>query len=188
MMKARNYFLSIWTIIDPIYFRLTRLVYIVSEKDSNNVFRVRLTKYKGRCVTLSDGTFIGKNDILLKIHLHNVRLLRELSGTKAEIAKGRHIFNRVKSSLPDLAIYLQNHPERDRVKGIIGITMLTKGCGRLGFETHPIKNGLYRFMKQIVFVSMYSIAVCQFSTKKMVGQPKYLFMSQKQLFERYLVK
>lgn len=67
--------LNLWGWIDPIYFRFTRLDYVENHLGKRTIMRVRLTKYKGREITLSDGTVIHKNDLLLKIHLHNIKLL-----------------------------------------------------------------------------------------------------------------
>ncbi len=77
----RSCLLSIWYLLDPLYFFFTRLTLI--DKRQSNVFRVRLTRYKGKDVILSDGTRIKKNDVLVKIHLHNVKLLKELRLLKA---------------------------------------------------------------------------------------------------------
>lgn len=79
-----------------------------------------------------------KNDTLLKIHLHNVVLLREVFSIANEIKKGRIIHDKVRRSLPGLADYLHYHPKYPEIKGVIGITMLSKGSERLGFEVMPI--------------------------------------------------
>jgi hypothetical protein len=102
----RNYLLSFWNIHDP----------------------VRLTKYKGKDVLLSDGTLIKKNDKLVKIHLHNVRLLSELKSVPCSVKKGRVIFRKIHMSMPLLSEYIHNHKQRNEIKGAIGITMLYKGA------------------------------------------------------------
>ena len=81
----RSCLLSIWYLLDPLYFFFTRLTLI--DKRQSNVFRVRLTRYKGKEVILSDGTRI-KNDVLVKIHLHNVKLLKELQPIESAVRRG----------------------------------------------------------------------------------------------------
>nr|WP_309143495.1 hypothetical protein [Bacillus sp. V3B] len=96
----RGYLISIWSLIDPLYYFCTRLIYLPSEEKEGNIFRIRLTKYKGRKIVLSDGTQINKNDTLVKIHLHNVRLSKELKDVKSEIKKAKMIYRYVQKSLP----------------------------------------------------------------------------------------
>lgn len=188
MLKMRLYFLSIWSILDPIYYLFTRLTYLEDSNKNRNVFRIRLTRYRGADVVLSDGTYVKKNDLLIKIHLHNVRLMKEMHNLESETKKGRLIFTHVRSGLPSLAEYIQNHPDYNEIKGIVGITMLHKGCNRLGFETFPIKNRLYKLIKQIVFIPMYCLSVAQISSKSLKRPPKYLFMSKEILINQYLQK
>lgn len=184
LARMKSYVISIWTILDPIYYFFTRLTYV--DNTSSNILRVRLTRYKGKPCTLADGTRISRNDLLIKIHLHNVTLLREIIGLEGETTKARMIYHQVKKSLPSLASYLYNHPQESDIKGIIGITALNKGCRRLGFEPVSISNRIYLLFKQVVFIPMYCISVSNLTRKNLRRPPKYLFMSKSKLYELYL--
>lgn len=185
----RSCFLSIWNIIDPIYYFFTRLTYVQCENNRNSIFRVRITRYRGGDFILSDGTIIKTNDKLIKIHLHNAKLLRDLNKLKCEVRRGRYIFHNVMESLPGLAEYIEDHPRKDELKGIIGITSLHRGCNRLGFETCEIKSRVYRLLKKASFILIFFIASSTFSKKTYKKQePKYLFMSINTLTNRYLSK
>ena len=182
--KARQCVLAVWGAFDPIYYACSRLEYVGDTwKGCQPIFRVRATRYKGREVVLSDGTKIQKNDLLLKIHLHNVRLIRELLHLDSEIKKGRYIYEQVKEGLPYIANYLRNHEQCSEIKGIIGITMLNKGCERLGFETFSIVNPFYKWFKTIVMITM--IIVSQLRFYSIRRPPKYLFMSKDKLLTLY---
>ena len=61
-------------------------------------------------MVLSVGTQINKNDTLVKIHLHNVRLLKEIKNMNSKLKKAKVIFNYVKRSLPGIDLYIQNQP------------------------------------------------------------------------------
>jgi hypothetical protein len=183
--KMRLYFLTIWSILDPIYYSLTRLKYVIDESNHRHIFRVRLTRYKGRNVILSDGTIIQKNDLLIKIHLHNIRLLKDVYQLTSDIKKARYIYEQVKKGLPHLANYIQSHPKSEEIKGIIGITMLHKGCNRLGFETIPIQNKWYCMFKQIVFFPIQYLSSNHLRMDDMIRLPKYLFMSKSKLLKQY---
>jgi len=185
LVRMKLYAISIWALLDPVYYLFTRLRYIDRHQ---SIFRVRLTNYKGFPVTLSDGTTIKKNDKLIKIHLHNIRIIKEMYGVKSETAKGRIIYNKVKEGLPGVAEFINNHPKRDEIKGLIGITMLNKGCRRLGFDDFSLKNRYYRFVKQMVFIPMYCLTVSNISKTSLKRNPKYLFMSKDCLMTKYLKK
>jgi len=152
-MLIRNYFITTWNLIDPIYYRFSRLEYILDEEGKRTLIRVRLTKYKGKRVVLADGTIISKNDILLKIHLHNVKLLKRIQGGN-KLKQGLFIFRNVRDTLPYIASYIQKHEYANDIKGLIGITNLCKGCTRLGFETESIQNRYYKLFKEVSFLQL----------------------------------
>ncbi|WP_174733157.1 YkoP family protein [Mesobacillus harenae] len=178
--------LSVWHLIDPLYYWFTRLQYIEASNKKKAVFRVRLTKYKGRDIILSDGTSIAKNDVLVKVHLHNVRLLSELMKTENSLTKGKIIIKQVLESMPLLADYITSHPKEQNIKGVIGITMINKGVKRLGFETFEPANSLYKTVKwltqlPILFLSSSNSSLTNLSKQR----PIYLLMSKEQLIDRY---
>lgn len=180
----KDYLISIWGLIDPLYYHCTRLTYLPPIED--NIFRVRLTKYKGRNIALSDGKQINKNDTLVKIHLHNVRLLKEFKNVNSEIKKAKMTYSYVKRSLPAIDLYIQNHPHSSEIKGIIGITTLNKGCERLGFEVFNISHPIYKWFKQIAFLPIEKI-----SRRNSIlyilkhHKPSYLLMSRDKLSNLY---
>ncbi len=183
MGRLRYCFFKFWCLLDPIYYLCSRLEYVRDKENNRDIFRVRLTKYKGRQIILSDGTKIKKNDLLLKIHLHNVYLMKELNRFKSEIQKGRYIYSKTEKGLPNIVQYLRNHSQFHNVKGIIGITILNKGSERLGFETFAIQNPFYKWYKLLTFTPMYLIIQYCFDSLK--RPPKYLMMSKEKLLKLY---
>ncbi len=183
----KGYLLTVWSLIDPFYFYFSRLTYPPFVDKKENILRIRLTKYKGREVTLSDGTRIKKNDILVKIHLHNVRLLKELRGVKSELNKTKMILNYVRSSLPGVESFIRMNPHTQEIKGILGITSRAKGSERLGFEVFDIMHPVYRWFKTFAFLPISYVSSRGIGLKELVKfhKPKYLFMSAKKLTELY---
>lgn len=175
--------LFLWDIIDPIYFHFTRLEYVENHLGKRTIMRVRLTKYKGRKVMLSDGTVINKNDILLKIHLHNIRILKEIQNCDSEVKRALIVYKNVQESLPAIAHYIHRKGYVHEIKGIIGITFLHKGCRRLGFETHTIQSKSYKLFKQATLLPIHFLA--SKTWKKQIPTPMYLFMSKDKLLHRY---
>lgn len=135
---------------------------------------------------LSDGTCIKKNDLLIKIHLHNIRLLKEMMGMDDQFLKAFYVYKKVRESMPDLSLYLSQHPQYDHIKGIIGITMLDKGYKRLGFEAVPVSSKAYLLLKGISQYPIYFLFNPTSLNRKQIF-PHYLFMSKEMIRNRYSV-
>jgi len=179
--------LFLWNLLDPIYYAFTRLKYLDGNADGkrDNIFRVRLMRYRGRPITLADGTTVRKGDVLVKIHLHNVRLMKKLFAVNSAIAKGRLIARFVSESLPGLADYVRNHPRGDRIRAVVGITMINRGCRQLGFEPFSPVSRLYKFYKRLTLLPIYWLAAERPMESFRKQAPTYLFMSKETLFEKY---
>jgi hypothetical protein len=183
----KGFLISIWNFFDPFYYFFSNLTYLPCERKEGNILRIKLTKYKGREIVLLDGTQIKKNDTLVKIHLHNVRLLKELKNIKSEIKRAKMIYRYVQKSLPEIEIYIRDYCYSDTIKGIIGITSLNKGSERLGFETFDISHPIYKWFKQFAFLPIGILSSTNSSILHIfkTQQPKYLFMSTKKLSNLY---
>ncbi|MCF6095205.1 hypothetical protein L1765_14675 [Microaerobacter geothermalis] len=181
--------LAAWGILDQIYYLCNRLEY-VSQKD--NIFRVRLLKYRGPNLTLSDGTVIRSNDSLLKIHLHNQRLMKEMLSIKDGNQRAFYVYKQVKQSMPGLAQYLDQHIHSHVIKGIVGISILHRGAARLGFDVQEITNEWYKRYKLMYMKPM--LILChpegrlRWTKRKDELVPKYIVMSKELLFNKYLTR
>lgn len=185
-MLVRLVILSIWKFFDPFYFSLTRLQYLCPERKNEGVLRVRLIKYKGKNVTLSDGKMICKNDFLIKIHLHNIKLLHEFAKINNEILKSRGVFKQVLDSMPLLASFIQNHPEESKIKGILGVTLINKGFRPLGFECVAPDSKLYCWFKKTSQLPIYLLSWSRVSIANIKKhKPVYLMMSKDRLLSKY---
>lgn len=183
----KGYVLSIWSLIDPIYYFCTRLTIPPYEGIEGNIFRIRLTRYKGRNIVLSDGTQVNKNDTLVKIHLHNVRIMKEFRNTKSELKKAKIIYRNIQKSLPGVELYIRNSCCSHEIKGIIGITLLNKGYERLGFEIFGISNPIYKWFKWLSFLPIEILFTQKNSFWHIFKhrKPNYLLMSTNKLSKMY---
>jgi hypothetical protein len=175
----------IWSRWDPVYYALSNLKRIEQQGSGLNVFRVRLVRYKGKNVKLSDGTCICKNDLLLRIHLHNVLLLSEMRHEKNDIIRGRLLYRFIRNSLPGLAHYMQQHPNLKEIKAVIGVTLLNRGSSTLGFETVPISNRLYKLYKWLCMLPIYFLFTERPFRMLKRHTPACLFMTKQKLLGRY---
>lgn len=185
-MSMRTFFLKTWNALDPIYSAFIRLQPLVPASQEDIIFRIRLTKFNGKNVLLSDGTEIHKNDVLIKIHLYNIKLLYNHSHIKNELVKGKMMYKKARHSMPYLADFIKNHPKESEIKGIIGITTINNGFHLLGFESHYPSNKLYAYFKKIFQMPIYLLSN---SKQSMVDFKKrktaYLLMSKEQLYKKY---
>ncbi|MED4403063.1 YkoP family protein [Metabacillus fastidiosus] len=185
-MFIRSYFLSVWKFFDPLYFFITRLENVKCRYKKDIVFRVRLMKYRGKSVMLSDGTLVETNDIFLKIHLYNVALLKDVALVKNPLKRGRIVYKKVKNSMPLLVQYIDSLPKRKNIKGIIGITMINKGVNQLGFEQFPIENKFYILFKKIGQLPIYFLSSSSIHPRNIINlKPSYLIMSKEKLYKMY---
>ncbi len=186
-MILKGLFYYFWGFLDLFYYYSTRLTSLAKQyANQQNVLRVRTTTYKGYDVVLSDGTEIKHNDVLIKIHLHNVRVLKEMKRLKSELQKGKWLYRSVERSLPEVALFIKEHEKYNEIKGIIGITMIDRVSQRLGFETMEISNSFYRWFKWFLQFPILFLSTSNRSLKTALDeQPNYLFMSKEMLFEKY---
>lgn len=187
-MRVRFYLLSIWCLMDPLYYAFTRLTYPETNR-KDRVFRVRLATYKGPEVVLADGVKICKNDLVLKIHLHNVQLLKEMYRIENDFMKGSFLYHRIKNTMPALAAYINKHDQKEDIKGVIGITMLNRSSERLGFQAIDIMNRYYLALKYVTALPIYLLS-SRHPIKKWRKKPvpKFLFMSKEKLLKTYAPK
>ncbi len=177
-----------WSILDNLYYYCSRLQLV--DLKEQNVFRVRLLTYRGPSISLEDGTVISPSDLLLKIHLHNCLLMKEMEHIQNDVKRAFYVYHRVEQSLPGLARYLASHPQQKEIKAVIGITVLTRGVKPLGFETIDIANPVYRTLKELFLIPMFIVLhpngkwKC---LKKGHLTPKYLMMSKERLLDKYFI-
>lgn len=144
-MKGEEYLvnaglLELWRIWDFIYQHITRLEYV--DKENENIFRVVFCKYRGPKLVTRDGVEINHGDKIVKLHIHNWRLTKSLKGIKNEARLGIKTLKIVRGSLPELAIYIDNHPDGKDVKAIVGTTFLHRGVDKLGFDVKKVPDSL----------------------------------------------
>lgn len=78
-------------------------------------------------------------------------------------------------SLPEVARFLKEHKKCNEIKGIVGITSLTRRSDKLGFETRKISNGIYRKLKWLLQLPILYLSSSDPSIKAFLKQqPHYL--------------
>src|SRR5690606_11466412 len=73
----------------------------------------------------------------------------------------------------------------DKIQGILGITLLNRGCRSLGFDLIPLSNKWFIAYKWITFLPIHFLSVHQPIKSLKKHQPVYLYMSKEMLTTRY---
>lgn len=177
--------LPLWGLVDQIYYQFNRLQLI--DIEDQNVFRVRLSTYRGTPLALKSGEVIQSGDLVLKIHLYNYQLMKQMCHLESDIRRALYVYEAVEHSLPGLAKYLNDHPRANEIKAVLGITVLNRGIKKLGFESFELNNRLYRAWKKTYMIPMYCLCHGQWSLPSLQKlEPKFVVMSRAQLLERFL--
>lgn len=113
--------------------------------------------------------------MLVKIHLHNVKLLKELQPIESAVRRGIMLYQKVYQSMPHLADYINRHKRKDEIKGVVGITMLHKGAARLGFDVIKPSSGCYRLFKKAAIFRFYTLLQNSSPSKTFLTPVIYLF-------------
>lgn len=183
---VRVIFLQMWGAWDWLYYRFNRMQY-VSKKE--NIFRIVRKTYKGPPLQTKTGEWITTGDVILKIHLHNYALAKEVLHRRSEISLALFLKNYIHQSLIGLSKHIRELPEGSHIKGIIGTSMLNRGAERFGFQVHEVNHSIYFWFKGYLYKFIYLVVhPYGFHYLKKHGgrlRSKHLVMSINELFELY---
>lgn len=140
--------LALWALWDWIYFHCNRMQFVSKE---DNLFRVVRKTYKGLPLKTDDGTVIFPGDEIIKIHLYNYRIAQDIKRFPSELAYIYHFKRALLSSLQGLCAHILTLPNHDRIKGIMGTTMLNRGADRLGFTLCEVRPTCLSRAKDLLF-------------------------------------
>lgn len=180
-------FLQMWGVWDWIYYSFNRMQY-VSKKQ--NIFRIVRKTYKGPPLQTKTGEWITTGDCIIKIHLHNYELAKEVLNRPSEISLALYLKNYIHQSLIGLSKHISELPERNHIKGIIGTSMLNRGAERFGFRVHDVNQSIYFWFKGYLYKFIYLVVhpYGYHYLQKHGGRlkSKHLVMSINELMDLYL--
>lgn len=178
--------LKLWGFWDYLYQRCTRLKYI---EKGNNIFRIVVLRYRGEPLFTSDDQVIQSGDLILKIHIHNYYFASLCKGVKDELRLALLLRRHIMLSLPQLAAYLATMEKRERIKGIVGTTMLHKGVQPLGFSISDVPmNWFFRYKRwylRLMLRMIHPDGKRRVQTWDHDMPLKRVYMSKDQLLSRY---
>ena len=192
--KAQMSFLKrivvfLWLLWEKAFHVLFRLE-TVSPKDPMLHFRAR--PYRGKTVTMDDGTRLEKGDQVLELHFDNKKLFHIGSRSRSEMQLAIQMIRAVQKDLPTLANMVLERPEYMDVKGLYGVTMLSRGPEQFGFHVQDLPPGLFASSTRIYLKILLSVIHPKGQSRLREGsqmlEPKMLMMPVDVLINRYAEK
>lgn len=137
----------------------------------------------------SDERIIQDGDFILKIHIHNYYFASLCRGVQDELRVALLLRRHILQSLPKLAAFLEAMEEREKIKGIVGTTMLHKGVVPLGFSISDVPmNWFFRYKRwylRLMLRLVHPDGKRRLQTWKQDMPLKRVYMSKEMLLARY---
>ncbi|GAA0380288.1 YkoP family protein [Bacillus horti] len=180
--------LTFWGIWDWIYFQLNRMEYV---SKADNLFRIVRKTYKGPDLQTQTGKWITKGDQILKLHLYNYRLAKELHQNPNR-SLAIYLKRNIEHSLFGLSVFTQQLPEKDQIKGIIGTSLLNRGAERFGFRTYDVEKSFYfsikHYLYKVICLLVHPDGTLFLKRHGKRLKSKHMIMSLDELTERYMLE
>lgn len=183
----KPFILFLWGIWDGLYFTFNRMKYV---SKNENLFRIVRKVYRGPSLQTISGHWIHAGDEIIKIHLYNYRLAKEMYRYPKDKSPAIYLKRNIQSSLAGLGSYVEQLPNRERIKGIVGTSLLNRGAERLGFTTYDVETTPYFMIKQYLYKFIYLLVhpsgLAYIKTHGKRLKSKHLVMSAHELLNLYV--
>ena len=152
------------------------------------ILRVRVTRYRGRPLTLGDGTPIRPGDCIADFHLDNGRMAALHEGGRRSRWAGLAFRRAFQASLQALARQALAAPRYDAVWAFTTTTIFHEGTDLMGFEIRPLRS---RFGARVVAAYQRSLIAHfhplgkQRPGRRRYGEARRIWISREALIRRY---
>lgn len=146
--------LCLWGLWDWLYFHCNRMEYV---SKGDNIFRVVRKTYKGPPLITNSGQWICPGDEIIKIHLYNYQLAKEILNFSSDVAYVLYLRKGIQRSMQGLSAYIIDLPDYERIKAIMGTSMLNRGAERFGFYKHGVEDTWYYRLKAYLYKFIYML-------------------------------
>ncbi|WP_068615915.1 polysaccharide deacetylase family protein [Paenibacillus tuaregi] len=130
----------LWLLWEKIF----HLVFQLETTNSKDpVFHFRLRTYHGEPVEMKDGNTLESGDQIVELHFDNKKLYEIGSRAKSSMHIAIQMIRSVEKTLPELAKYIQEHPEMMNAKALYGVSLINRGPEQFGFTVKDLPKGLF---------------------------------------------
>ncbi|ANS75426.1 xylanase deacetylase [Paenibacillus yonginensis] len=136
----KRFIVSLWLLWEKLFHVMFHLQ---TTDNEDPMFHFRKIKYSGAPIELEGGGTLAKGDPVLELHFDNKKLFQLGSKAKSAVHLAIQLVRTTEKALPDLARYIQKHPELREVKALYGITMINRGPEQFGFTITDLPKGLF---------------------------------------------
>jgi len=162
----------------------------VSPADPMLHFRKRA--YTGKTLVMDDGSRLEKGDQVLELHFDNKKLFEIGSRSRSEMQLAIKMIRAVQKDLPTLANMVLDRPEFQNIKGLYGVTMISRGPEQFGFHVMDLPKGLFASSTRVYLKLLLSVIHPKGQARLKEGseimEPKMLLMPVDVLLGRYAEK
>ena len=177
----------LWDFWERCFAKIAGVKPITTKMDS--VFKLAVRKYRGKSLTLPDGTVLKTGDLLGELHFDNDLLLKISTQSKNPEKIGISLLRQVKNSLPDLAKTLQTDPAYRQIKAVYGITMIYRGANFLGFGIYDLYPAFFKiittYYQRWLMIIFHPQGFSHLFKHRSKMIPKMLVISKNDLLRRY---
>jgi len=144
--RARG-FLRFW----PVWERITLLVHPTQPipHATANVMRTQLTRWRGRPITLPDGTHVTRGDLVVELHVNN----RALGEVLAHASDWR-LLPLIADDLRALAGAAGTPVFPREVRAVYGFTLLSRAAPRLGFTVRSRPHTVRAWLDRVFLMGL----------------------------------
>ena len=129
----------LWRVYDAAYGWFHGLEDLPTERET--ILRIGVARYRGRRITLRDGTVVQAGDMIGTIHFHNEAVAALHDGKPDAVRSGILILRGYERSLRALARLSEDHPRYQNIKALTATTIFHQGVENFGFEIYPPRSG-----------------------------------------------
>lgn len=180
---------SLWLLWEKVFHVMFSLQ-TVTPKDP--MLHFRPITYQGETIVTEVGGRLEKGDQVLELHFDNKKLFQFGSRSRSEMQLAIQMIRAVQNDLPALANIVLERPEYMDIKGIYGVTMITRGPEQFGFHIHDLPKGLFASSTRIYLKILMSVIHPKGQSRMKEGrktmEPKILMMTVDELIHRYAEK
>ncbi|AZK48981.1 polysaccharide deacetylase family protein [Paenibacillus lentus] len=137
---GKKLLVSLWLLWEKIFHMLFQLR---TTNQEDPIFHFRIRPYRGQPVTMNGGIELVNGDRVLELHFDNKRLFEIGSRSRNSVQIAIQMIRGVEKTLPELAQYVQSHPELLDVKALYGVSMINRGPEQFGFTVTDLPDSFF---------------------------------------------
>lgn len=184
---GKRFVVSLWLLWEKIFHFVFQLRTTNKEEP---IFHFRVRPYRGEPVMMNGDIQLLNGDRVIELHFDNKRLFEIGSRSRTSVQVAIQMIRGVEKTLPELAQYVQSHPELLDVKALYGVSMINRGPEQFGFTVTDLPDSFFARSTRLYLKFLMSVIhpsggdrLKQRSSHELI--PKLIVMPTELLLEKY---